>query len=218
VKTKIGVMGLTVAFAAVALSACSKAEDQADLAEWKGPSPHLHLTGTYQAEELNLQLPENEAGDIAKLACRREYQAPIVNGKFDMTKAKLFEVKLNGNVTVKGQARKLEIEFKRMSFTDGVGKSFAVIPRDDTASPGPQQMWFEWEWHDAATDDTLDERAAHEGSFFMGEMTGEVDANGVIPDNVGTFGGFVTAKWSETETVKLSFTAKCGENEVESDE
>jgi hypothetical protein len=193
----IGVLGFC--------AACSKSDEEGVSVEtWSGSTPHFRLAGNYQGDPIDVAIEGADAADPAKFTCTREYQAPLVDGQPDLTKARLHEVKLVGVVTVKGQRRVFELEFKRQDLSKiPAGTTLKVVPRDDRAPPPAGEFWFEIEWHDAATGDTLDERAANQGSFRLAEFTGQGDEHGIIPDNTGTFGGFLTATWSEAESLSM---------------
>lgn len=186
--------------------------------EWLGTDPHFRAVGTLNGEELDLNVEGDAAADASSLFCEREYIVPQnAAGEFDYANGELVEVKLHAFVTVGGEERKAEIEFKRHDMSaDSAGTKLTVVPRNDASEPASGELYLEWEWKSAAGEDIY-EQSAQTGSVTVGEFTGTPDETGLlIPDNEGTVGVFATGQWSETESVALSFTAPCGPNAVES--
>ena len=201
------------------LAGCASDEAATGIDEWAGTTLHFQSRGTFEGESVDLALTPAEAADRETFACVRKYEAPLVAGAQDLSRATFHEVKLKGAIVVHGQRRGFEIELKRHDFgKDAAGTSLKVIPRDDAAMPARGELWFEWEWADLASGETLKDRSAQEGTFELQTMTGTPDANGIIPDHTGTFGGLLHARFSESESVSISFTAGCRENEIESDQ
>lgn len=180
------------------------------LTAWKGATQHFELQGTLNGEMLNVKL------DAAKVSCAREYEVPVVNGAADYGKGKLAEVKIKAEITIGAETRNAEIELKKHDFRkDAAGANVKIIARAADTSPAAGEMWFEWEWHKPADDSTIWESAAQSGSFVLGEFTGQPDQTGlVIPEGMGTIGGFLTAKWANLEEIRMSFTARCTKNDV----
>lgn len=191
-------------------------EETPKLTEWAGATPHFKAVGKLNGETIDIALSESDAADAAKFYCEREYEVPMVNMERDYANGKLGEVKLVGPAIIDGQERYMEIELKKHHTQgDAVGASVTVVPRVDGEVPAANQMWFEWEWHLASDESTLFEAAAQSGTFKLGEFTGTPDSSGlVIPENTGTVGGFINARWSETDEVSISFTAKCTTSDV----
>ena len=207
----------TVVVLAAALVGCgAPVTGPTKLTQWQGSAPHFIAQGLYDNETIDLSIMGDAAKDVAKLYCRREYVVPLnaANEK-DYAQGRQDEVQIDAPVTVNGQERYFEIELKKHNLQkDPAGTAVTIINRDPAMKPAAGQMWLEWEWHlpDATT---LYEKAAHDGTFTLGEFTGTPDSSGlVIPENTGTVGGFFTASWGGAEEVSVSFTAKCTTNAV----
>jgi hypothetical protein len=184
------------------------------LSAWAGQTPHFSLVGRLNGEDLRLELSGADAADRAKLFCKREYLVPLVGGQRDYARGFLSEVKVDAFVTVGGQARMLELEFKQHDLQkDAPGAALTVAPRVEGVPLAPDALWLEAEWHVDGVQ--VYERAAQMGTFTLGAMTGQPDATGlVVPRNTGSVGGFFSTRWSETEFLTVSFTALCTKSTV----
>ena len=184
---------------------------------WGGTTPHLTIAGSVNSEKIDISMADAVAVDTAQLWCVREYEVPLVNGALDYSQAKMVEIKVrtNARFTLDGGDRYAELELKKHDFQhDAIGAVTTIVPRSDVQLPGPKEMWFEWEWH-APDKTTLFEQAAVSGEFKLEEFTGTPDASGVvIPSGTGTVGGTLTAKWNEVDSIRMSFSVKCGNNVI----
>src|SRR4051794_13912182 len=217
--------GLIVVFAASIFGAgCGGDSGTTDsLDKWMGSARHLRITGTIMGEMIDINVAGAVAEDKANLWCEREYQAPTVNGTTDYTQGHNSEVRIKAPVTVAGEARLLDLGFKRHSFQDDAAGSLAtVIPRVDTESPCTladctnDSLWLSWTWRDPATNAVKYKMAAQSGSFTLGEFVGTPDTTGLeIAADSGNVGGYATGQWSATENLKISFDANCTKNNID---
>lgn len=187
-----------------------------ELVEWAGTGLHLKIEGSLAGDDLSYDLGEAEASDTTKVWCKREWEAQDDGtGNPDYSTGVFVEGKLDAILDVAGETRRLELEFKRIDLQSAsAGDTFTVVPRSETVEPGPTELWMEWEWNDIPVEY---EQAAQSGTFVLGELTGEgsTETGGlVIPENTGTFGAFASGKWSETESVAVSFTVNCVDSYV----
>jgi hypothetical protein len=203
-------MGGCVVAVSFLMGACGGGEEGP--MQWSGTDPHFVAEGSLEGNALSLSKTGTEAADGISLVCKREY---LVDDPLAPTQAELIEVKLEAIFTIDGSEQLAEIEFKQHDMgATPLDSIVEVIPRVDGVAPEATQMWFEWEWHDVATDAELLETAAVGGEFTLREWTGTPDAIGIIPATEGTFGGVVRAQWSTTDEVELSFTAPCVKNKL----
>ncbi|MBI4511360.1 MAG: hypothetical protein HY698_17135 [Deltaproteobacteria bacterium] len=223
VRMRAGTLLISLPVVLFLMAGCG-AEDETDGLAWGGTTPHLtvkgslksklELDGTYEMENIDLRLQGADASDLTKFSCEREWDVPLVDTKPDYAHGKMVEIKLVlPQVTVGSETRSLEIEFKRHDFQkDKVGSIVKIVPRIDGTDPAADSMWFEWEW--VYPNEAEYEQSASAGQFTLNEFTGKVDETGlIIPGNTGTVGGVLNARWSPTENLEVSFTAKCGEND-----
>ncbi|WP_236515795.1 hypothetical protein [Sandaracinus amylolyticus] len=200
-----------------ALAGCGASEDDGrDIPEWMGAEPHFEAVGFLHGEELDISMGAS-AADVTQLYCTREYTVPqAADGTPRYDQGRLTELKINAFVEVDGERRQIELELKRHDFqADEVGDETAIIPRSELEDPGPAEMWLEWEWHDE-TDATTYEAAGQTGTATLELYEGQPDETGlVIPDGMGAIGVHWTARWSETEEIRGSFTVPCTTSVVE---
>ncbi len=203
---------------------CAKESNDVAPLEWMGDQPHFAIRGTLNGENLDVTLEGDAAKDLENLHCLREYQVPSEATSTDETDAgvedwengKMSEVQVIVQLNVNGTSRELDLELKRHNYqADEVGTEVTIIPRDDSKEPGSTEMWSEIEWYE--NDENIYEQASQEGTFVLKRFTGTPGEDNplVIPENTGSVGGVLTAKWSPTETVSISFTADCTGNSVE---
>ncbi len=200
----------------VAVTGCGTPEDKQKSeppAKWEGATPHFRAVGTLNGEEVDVRIEGDAAADTARLFCQREYVVQRVNGDPDWSTGKVEEVKLNAPLSVGGEERYFELELKKHDLQRRApGDEVSIVARVDDVRPSATEMWFEWEWH-RPDGSTLFEAAAQSGTFTLGEFTGTPDSTGLqIPENTGTVGGFITARWSETDQLAITFTARCTRN------
>lgn len=190
--------------------------DGGTVTEWLGATPHFRAIGHLNGQDLDLALEGDAATDTA-LFCERAYVVPQDGaGQPDYANGELVEVKLHVFLNVGEEEREAEIEFLQHDMSaDSAGAKLTVVPRNDASEPASNELYLEWGWKSADGEDIY-EQAAQTGAVTVGEFTGTPDDTGLlIPDNEGTVGLFATGRWSEDESVALSFTAPCGANIVE---
>ncbi|AKF03900.1 hypothetical protein [Sandaracinus amylolyticus] len=194
-----------------ALAGCGAPDEGGrDITEWMGDDYHFEAVGFLHGEELDISLGAS-AADSTLLFCTREYTVPqAADGTPRYDQGQLTELKINAFVEVEGERRQIELELKRHDFqADAVGTETAIVPRTATGEPGASEAWLEWEWHDES-DATTFEAAGQTGTVVLELYDGQPDETGlVIPDGMGAVGVHWTARWSETEEIRGSFTVPC---------
>jgi hypothetical protein len=199
------------------LNACSLGDDDdatSGLPGWMGEEEHLRIVGRVNGEDLDLDFGPGEI----EMVCIREYAAPLVEGtvdEFDLSQGFLGEVEVEAVFTIGGEEREFELEFKRHNFsTDSPPTVITIIPRSEVVDPGPDELWLELEWKLPEEEDAYFEESAQEGAVTLELLTGEIGEDGLqIPNNVGDFAVYIEAIFSETESLSVSLTAHCGEND-----
>ena len=200
----------------VALAACVEQGEEPAVPEWLGEGEHLRIVGTLDGEDIDI----GEGGSLAveDFYCRREYLAPETDGVLDESQAVFTELKVYATVANTSETRYLTLEFKRHDLqSDALGSEVEVVPRLETVEPGAEQMWVEYEWNDAEGTELL-ESAAQAGVFTLELFSGSpAPGSTVIPADEGMVGGHLSARWSQTEELELSFSAPCREIKVEAE-
>lgn len=199
-------------------SGCGGEDAETTSFSWGGTESHLTVKGHLNGEDLDLNVTGEEAEDSAKLWCSREYAGPPdANGEPDITQAKLYKTNIYALVTINGDERQLELEFKPHDFqVDDVPKTISVIPRVDGEVVSGDETWVDFEWHTPDGEGDLLESSAQTGAFELELYSGEPGEDGLmIPEGEGSIGGTLDAQWSEQERLQVSFTALCTENELD---
>ena len=199
------------------LAGCGSETGAREIPAWLGEQSHFEVVGTIDGEELDISL-EDSADDPTQVYCTREYTVlgdAAGEPQYDM--GSLTELKINAFVTVDGEPRLIELEFKSHDWqSDAPGTAVTIVPRSETMDPAAGETVLEWEWHDAATDETTYEASAQRGTVTIEHYTGTPDETGLlIPDSTGAVGVHWTARWSETEELAGSFTVPCTMTDVE---
>ena len=206
---------LLISLSTMSAACASKGEDTASA--WQGAEPHLSVRGYLNGENLDIQLT-GEAATASNLWCGRKYVGPPdANGAPDVTLSKLYKTNVYAQVTVGNEARRFELEFKPHDFqTDSAPRLVKVVPRVDDMSVASDSMWVDLEWHTPDGETDLLETSAQTGAFELEMYSGEPGEDGLmIPEGEGSFGGYLSAKWSEQEHLEVSMTAPCTENELD---
>lgn len=197
---------------------CSGEDDDSTSLSWQGAEPHLIVKGHLNGEDLDLSITGQDAADPSKVWCAREYAGPPDdNGEPDVSRAKLYKLNIFALVTVDGEERRLELEFKPHDFqADAVPSTARVIPRVDDEAIDADATWLDFEWHTPDGEGDLLETSAQTGHFELELYSGEPGEDGLmIPAGEGSFGGTLDASWSEQERLQASVTAVCTENELD---
>jgi hypothetical protein len=203
---------------ALSVFACGSEDAEDQELSWMGANSHLVVRGRLNGEDIDVALTGDAASDSDRLWCGREYQAPPDTlGEPDVSQAKLYEITLNGIVSVRGEERLLQLELKPHDFqSGGVPAVIRVVPRVDGQTPAATEMWAEFEWLTPDGEDEILETSAQAGSFRLELYSGAPAADGiVIPPGEGVFGGTLLAKWSEREQLRFSISAPCVESDLE---
>jgi hypothetical protein len=196
------------------LFACTADSDPASLDGWMGDEPHFLVQGVLDGEEIDISIDGDADGE--RVWCEREYEVPLVDGAPDLASAKHIETTIAGSVMIDGEERAFEFELLSHALQDDEpGTELTIVPRVDGADPAADELWLEWEW--ATVDgDTLYEAAAQDGMLVREQFSGSPGEGGVIiPAGTGFVGGYAEARWSVNEHLKISFSVRCTENEVE---
>ncbi|HYO96884.1 MAG TPA: hypothetical protein VER33_20375 [Polyangiaceae bacterium] len=206
---------VVVSLSTLSVACASDGEEAA--ASWQGSEPHLSVRGYLNGEDLDIQL-SGDAATASNLWCGRKYVGPPdANGEPDVTTARLYKTNVYAQVKVGVEARRFELEFKPHDFqTNNAPRVVKVVPRVDDESVASDSMWVDMEWHTPDGETDLLETSAQTGAFELKMYSGQPGEDGLmIPEGDGSFGGYLSAKWSEQEYLEVSMTAPCTENELD---
>lgn len=209
---------MLLAFAASSSLGCSSDDKSDSPLTWSGEESHLVVKGHLNGEDLDISLTGSVAADPAMLWCAREYDGPPdADGNPDVTRAKLYKVNVLGIVTIGGEDRRLELEFKPHDFqADAVPSATNIIARVDGEAVAANESWLDFEWHTPDGEGDLLETSAQTGKLDLELYSGEPGEDGLtIPEGEGSIGGLLDAKWSENERLQVSFSAPCTENSLD---
>ena len=180
------------------IAGCSKAPTSSEFDGWLGHEPHFRAEGTLDGETVEVRADE--------VSCTLEWEAPVGQPDPDYAAGRMTEIRLSGVA----DDRMFELELKRHDFQrDVLPVDVPVVPRDEIRPPEPGEAWVEWEWKTPDGQD-LYEQSAVGGLVTLALLTGETDHTGLILMD-GDVGGFVSARWSPTEALSVSFAAPCSE-------
>lgn len=182
------------------LAACT-ADPDAPGAAWEGATEHVTLVGAVGGRELEVALTGAQAQDLEVVFCERNY----VSGALE-------KIEIKHAFEFDGMPAELKIEFDAFDFTGEPSDTIAIRPAGDhalTTSDMSVQMAIELE------DGTEIEDFGVTGTFELELFTGTAGEDGMIPSGEGSFGGYLDATLDGGGEVQLSFTARCGENDVE---
>ena len=206
---------IAVLVLALGLTACGASKEASQPAQWLGVTPHLQVKGVLSREQVDIDVSGPAAADTTKLWCERHYQISTSGGK---KKGKLSKLTLNAIVPIAGQSRHLVMDIEGVDLQRTLaGNGVTVVPRLRTSPLQTGQTWLTWYWFiNDATGAMLFAESAQQGVFTLGEFTGTPGSDGlIIPNNQGSVGGHLFARWSEYDALEMSFTAKCALSIVE---
>lgn len=197
------------------LAACGGDSTADPVGRWLGDQPHLEMHGHLNGEDIAVSMAGVTMADGSAVWCEREYLVPTVNGAADLAQAMQSVVTVAGYADVAGEERYFELELRSHSLqTDAPDTVVDIVPRDEAHPPHASEMWFEMEWTSLDGEDLL-EAAAQEGRFVLGQYTGSPGEGGVVIAEGGHVGGYAEARWSLSDSLKVSFSVLCMLSEVE---
>jgi hypothetical protein len=205
---------LCIPFFALGVVAAGCGDDEGPRLEPWTSETHFQAIGSLDGEDLDILL--DEPAELVGAVCERKYEVPRVDSVAQYDQGWLVEIQVNLTVTLGDETRLVQVELKRHDFqSDAIGAEIGIVPRIEGTDPGQDAMWLEWEWH-ALDDTTLFESAAQTGTATLELYTGTPDATGlVISEDHGAVGVVISARWSASEYLDLSFAVPCVESKVE---
>jgi hypothetical protein len=184
---------------------------------WEGETRHLTAEGSIQGGEVDLTVTGDDAEDVEVLYCERNYIVPDLEDTSAWgDEGYLEKVELKYNIPdFDGVPAELELGFYYFAY----GKA----PKNPLSVGTAEEGVFGVEDVNVEVTLTLDDGneteivdTAKSGKFYLEEYTGEVGDDGLtIADETGTFGGYLEATLESGSQLKVSFTANCGENDLE---
>ncbi len=199
------------AFGAI-VGACGGDDAQAGI-EWKGADPHVVLKGTVNAEDLNIDLTEPGKVEVAEVVCEREYAVPVINGADDLSMATLEGFEISATIQVGDEVRMFELDIEGPNLMKLVGKKIEIVPDGSDVADG--QAVVEIKWTRVSDEAELLDTDTDTGSITIQEISGAPGEGGVvIADDDGAIGVTGELRFSATEVLNISFTAKCGANDI----
>ncbi len=177
-----------------------KTDGGASTTEWGGASEHLTAQGSVGDKALDIELTGADAQDIEKFFCERNYEEGVLE-----------HLELKYELEYEGQGAELELEFSSFDYSKDPENPISVGTANEdapTASDIAIDLKLETE------DGTETEDSAVSGTFELKQLSGAPDADGIIPDGEGTFAGYLDVELASGEKLTVSFTAKCGENDL----
>lgn len=189
-------------------------------AGWEGSTPHLTAVGKVASGDVDFTVTGADAANLEVLYCERNYIVPDLEDTAGWAEGGFLEkVELKYNIPeYDGVPAELEVGFLYYAYGEEPNNPLTV---GAASSDGFTNSAVNIELSISAEDEngeeiyTLEDVAAS-GKFYLEEYTGEVGEDGLtIANETGTFGGYLEATLESGATFKLSFTANCGENDLE---
>jgi hypothetical protein len=184
------------------LLACGSEDDDegTSASKWEGTSEHISAEGTIGGEAVDISVDGQAAQDVEVLFCERNYADGAIE-----------KIELKYVYTRGGQEAELELEFAAFDYSKDPENPISVGTADEsslTSSDMLVAMKIETE------DGAEIEDEAESGSFTLEELSGTPDDDGIIPDGEGKFGGHLDVEMKGGGSLQISFTARCGENDL----
>jgi hypothetical protein len=180
----------------------------ATASEWMGSAPHLKMAGTVGGEDLSLDVAEAVAADLGTLYCERNYIVPDLEDESTWGDGYLQKIEFKFNFFYEDQLAEFQLEVEIEDLPAQEGKSFTLgsdagVAVTLTVDP------------DGASEEQYEEEGAT-GTVVVGLVSGTPGDDGLLmADATGAFGAYVDVELSDGGSMKGSFTANCGENDLE---
>jgi hypothetical protein len=182
-----------------------------DTLTWAGATPHLELEGNVGGEALDLSLEAADAADLGTLYCERNYIVPSVDDESTWGDGYLEKVEVKLNFFSGDKIAELQIELEAEDLPSLVGQTLTI---GDDAEATPQVTLDP----DGPAEEELEDVAVS-GTVKLELLSGTPGDDGlIVPDETGAFGAVVDLVLESGETLRGTFTASCGENDLEAAE
>jgi hypothetical protein len=184
---------------------------------WEGTTLHLTSEGSIQGGAVELSVTGDDAADIEVLYCERNYIVPDLEDTSAWAEDGYLEkVELKYNIPdFDGVPAELEIGFYYFDYSKAPKNPLSVGTAEE-GTLGVEDVNVEIQLTLDDGNETEIADVAKSGKFYLEEYTGELGEDGLtIPDESGTFGGYLEATLESGSVLELSFTANCGENDLE---
>jgi len=176
--------------------------------EWQGETPHLEMVGSLAGQDVVATVEGDDAADVGVFYCERNYIVPDTEDPSTWAAAYLEKVEIKFNFFYMDQLAEFNVEIVHEDLPGSVGEMLPIDAATEatvqiTVDPeGPNEV----EFPDAGV----------AGNVTIGLLTGTPGTDGVvIPDGEGAFGAYLDLELESGGTLQGSFTANCGENDLE---
>ncbi len=175
------------------------------------------MRGSIQGGAVELSVTGDDAADIEILYCERNYIVPDLEDTSawadEGTSRKWSSSTTSPTSTASRPSSK---SASSISTTRRRPRTRSSVGTADEEAFGVEDVNVEIQLSLDDGNETEIVDAAKSGKFYLEEYTGEVGEDGLtIPDESGTFGGYLEATLESGSTLKISFTANCAENDLE---
>lgn len=176
---------------------------------WVGDEPHLAVVGSVAGEAFDLSADGSDASDVGTLFCERNYIVPdLEDDSAWANDGYLQKVEIKFNYTSGDAFAEFQMELEAEDLMALVGEDLTIGDEADaqvglTIDPdGPNEEEFE--------------EVSASGTVTLELLSGEVGADGLtVPDGEGAFGAYVDIELADGGSIQGSFTANCGDNDLE---
>lgn len=185
----------------LSLTACGSddPEDASTGAKWQGASEHLSADGQVVDKAIEIDLSGADAADVEELFCERNYAGGVLE-----------KVELKHVFSYEGQEAELELEFADFDYSKDPKNPISVGTASGAINATDINVHVKLETEDGVET----EEDAVSGTFSLEELSGTADDDGIIPDGEGKFAGYLDVELASGSKLTISFTAKCGENDI----
>ncbi|UJR82567.1 hypothetical protein [Sandaracinus amylolyticus] len=201
---------------ALALVGCAESGEGRDAPrEWQGEATHVDAVGTIDGLAVDFDL---DASDAAEVFCERNYVVPDVDDPATWSSGYLEKVEVKWLVVVDGTEREYQLELSAHDFgASADGQTLSIVGYEEGAARAPTtiQVAADAEWEEDGSE-REHVSLSGTGTFVRGVVTGTPGGDGVVvPDGQGTFGGYLHLESAGGESLDVSFTVPCGDNDLD---
>lgn len=189
--------------------------------EWLGSTPHLLAVGTIQGETVEFELEGEDAENLDRYFCERNYIVPDIEDESTYSDGYLEKIEVKWLVEVDETEREYQLELLAFDFRAAeTGNTFPLVTYDEESAGDLEtdslMATFSWEYEEAGNEVEVD-APGETGSFSFERLDGTpAESNGlVVPDEEGSVGGYIEMSWDNGDEIAISFTTLCGENDLD---
>lgn len=177
--------------------------------EWLGDTPHAALVGKIGGKDVSVAPSDEDAAKLGVLYCERNYVVPDAEDESTYGDGIFEKVELKYNFFFEEVQAEFQLELANDDLLGVVGETLEIGEATGVAAKISLSDADETEYEDEAVS----------GTVKLELLSGTPGEDGlVIADQTGEYGAYVDVEFASGGFLRGTFTARCGDNDIETAE